>query len=198
MSRIRVRRPSAALVVASIALIVAMTGTAYAGLSIPKNSVGSTQLKNGAVTTAKIKAGAVTAKQVNLKKLGTVNAAKYAATAGTATNATVAATAASAQPTAFALVAANGALDTARTKNVGAASEVSPGTYCISGIPFTPAGGQATVAYANTTNQTAQLGVSPTAVANAGCPAGSQVVVFTQNPANSTASAAGFYAVFYG
>jgi hypothetical protein len=53
----RFAHPSPALVVATIALIVALGGTSYAALS--NNSVGSKQLENGAVGTAKLKNGAV-------------------------------------------------------------------------------------------------------------------------------------------
>jgi hypothetical protein len=53
-------RPSPALVVASIALFVALGGGAYAALKIPKNSVGTKQLKNNAVTSKKLAKGAVT------------------------------------------------------------------------------------------------------------------------------------------
>jgi hypothetical protein len=52
------RRPSPALVVAALALLVALSGTAYAATTLPKNSVGTTQLKNGAVTLPKIAASA--------------------------------------------------------------------------------------------------------------------------------------------
>jgi hypothetical protein len=64
MSRLHISRPSPALVVATIALIVAMGGTSYAALSLPRNSVGTKQLKNAAVTNAKIKKGAVGTKQI--------------------------------------------------------------------------------------------------------------------------------------
>jgi hypothetical protein len=37
-----------------IALFVALSGTAYAAVNLPKNSVGTNQLKNGAVTLKKI------------------------------------------------------------------------------------------------------------------------------------------------
>jgi hypothetical protein len=54
--RISIRRPSPALVVSSIALGLALGGTGYAtGLAVPKNSVGTAQLKTGAVTTKKVK-----------------------------------------------------------------------------------------------------------------------------------------------
>ena len=58
MERRLLRRPSAALVVATGALVVSLAGTGYA-LSIPANSVGAKQLKTNAVTSAKIKNGEV-------------------------------------------------------------------------------------------------------------------------------------------
>ena len=48
MARGRVTRPSAAMVVATLALIVAMGGTGYAAFTLPKNSVGTSQLRDGA------------------------------------------------------------------------------------------------------------------------------------------------------
>ena len=53
----RFGRPSPALVVSLIALFVALGGTSYAAFSLPKNSVGTAQLKTGAVTGSKLKAG---------------------------------------------------------------------------------------------------------------------------------------------
>src|SRR3954451_14637640 len=57
LSRIgsRARRPSPAMIVACIALVVAMAGTGYAALKLPKNSVGTKQLKKNAVTGKKVK-----------------------------------------------------------------------------------------------------------------------------------------------
>jgi hypothetical protein len=53
---ISVRRPSPALVISCIALLLALGGTGYATvLQVPKNSVGTAQLKNSAVTSAKVK-----------------------------------------------------------------------------------------------------------------------------------------------
>jgi hypothetical protein len=92
------RRPSPALVVSVTALIVALGGTSYAAFSVPKNSVGSKQLKKNAVTTKKIKIGAVTGQkianatitgtQIDLTKLGTVPSATHASSADSATHAT--------------------------------------------------------------------------------------------------------------
>jgi hypothetical protein len=53
MSRL-LRRLSYANVVATLALFVALGGGAYAATQLKKNSVGTKQLKNGAVTEAKI------------------------------------------------------------------------------------------------------------------------------------------------
>jgi hypothetical protein len=52
-------RPRYADVAATLALVLAMGGTAYAA-SLPAGSVGTAQLKNGAVTTPKLADGAVT------------------------------------------------------------------------------------------------------------------------------------------
>jgi len=54
MTSLRPRPPSAGLVVSIVALIVALGGTSYAAFTLPHNSVGTKQLKNKAVTLAKI------------------------------------------------------------------------------------------------------------------------------------------------
>jgi hypothetical protein len=60
MSRRFSRRPSPALVVACLALLVALGGTSIAAVSaLPSNSVGTAQLKANAVTGPKIKDGQV-------------------------------------------------------------------------------------------------------------------------------------------
>jgi len=76
--RHRLSRPSPALVIAIIALIISMGGTGYAAFTLPNNSVGTKQLKNGAVTAAKVKRHSLTGAQINLKTLGTVPAARDA------------------------------------------------------------------------------------------------------------------------
>ena len=49
-------RPSPSMVISLIALFVALGGTSYAAITlVPANSVGTRQLKNGAVSTAKLK-----------------------------------------------------------------------------------------------------------------------------------------------
>jgi hypothetical protein len=51
-------------VVATLALFIALGGASYAAIKLPKNSVGTKQLKRQSVTSAKIKKGAITAAQV--------------------------------------------------------------------------------------------------------------------------------------
>jgi len=73
MNKLRSRRPSPAMVVAVIALIAALTGTAYAaqrinGGAIVKQSIGGGKLKKKTLTGF----------QINTNKLGTVPFAKVA------------------------------------------------------------------------------------------------------------------------
>jgi hypothetical protein len=54
MSRLLRHRPSPSMIVALSALCIALGGSAYAAWNLPANSVGTKQLKNGAVTEAKL------------------------------------------------------------------------------------------------------------------------------------------------
>ncbi len=84
-------RPSPALLISIIALVMATIGTALAATNLPKNSVGSKQLKKNAVVTnkikkeavtgAKIKKNTLTGNNINLTTLGTVPSATSANTA---------------------------------------------------------------------------------------------------------------------
>lgn len=78
MKRLLSRRPSPAMVVAVIALVIAMVGTGYAASLLPKNSVGTKQIKKNAVTSAKVKNKTLIGKDINLNKLGTVPSANVA------------------------------------------------------------------------------------------------------------------------
>lgn len=55
------RRPSAALAVAVLALVVALGGTAYAAVKLPKNSVGAKQIAKNAVRSGEVKNGSIKA-----------------------------------------------------------------------------------------------------------------------------------------
>jgi hypothetical protein len=50
------------MVVACISLTVALGGTSYAAIKLPKNSVGTKQLKKNAVTPVKVRANAITSR----------------------------------------------------------------------------------------------------------------------------------------
>src|SRR3954447_5722180 len=85
-------------VVSLLALAIALGGSAYAAVSLPKNSVGTKQLKtravtnsklaNGAVTAAKVRPGSLTGKQINSTTLAQVPSAGHAGNADAASNAT--------------------------------------------------------------------------------------------------------------
>jgi hypothetical protein len=51
--------------VALLALFVALGGTSYAAMQLPRNSVGAKQLKRNAVTSAKVKNGSLRARDFN-------------------------------------------------------------------------------------------------------------------------------------
>jgi hypothetical protein len=99
MISFRPRRPSPAMVIALIALVVALGGTSYAAFNLPRGSVGTKQIKNGAVTTKKlhrgavsgasIQSGAVGSSQLDLSGVTVPNAANadHATSADHATNA---------------------------------------------------------------------------------------------------------------
>lgn len=55
-------RPSPSMVVASLALFVALSGTSYAVSQLPAKSVGTKQLKPNSVTGVKVKDGSLTAR----------------------------------------------------------------------------------------------------------------------------------------
>lgn len=59
MKKILRRLPSPAMVVACIALAVALGGTGYAAIKLPRNSVGTQQLRKNAVVASKLSARSV-------------------------------------------------------------------------------------------------------------------------------------------
>lgn len=78
MPRLRLRNPSPALVISCIALFVALSGSSYAVIVLPKNSVGTKQLRNNAVKSTKIANNQVTGADVNEATLGEVPSAASA------------------------------------------------------------------------------------------------------------------------
>jgi hypothetical protein len=116
MNSLRPRRPSPALVVSLIALLMSMGGTGYAALKLPRNSVGATQIRPDAVTGLKVKDHSLTGNDIDKAALGTVpsaanadhaTSADTALSASSATNATSATTATNATNAVKATDAAN-------------------------------------------------------------------------------------------
>jgi hypothetical protein len=56
-------------VLATLAVFIALGGTSYAVLELPRNSVGSRQIKPGAVDTSDIRANAIRSRQVKTRSL---------------------------------------------------------------------------------------------------------------------------------
>ena len=74
-------RPSPAMVVACLALLVALTGTSVAAVSaLAPNSVGTAQIRASAVTGAKIRANAVTAAKIKNRNVTGAKIARNAVT----------------------------------------------------------------------------------------------------------------------
>jgi hypothetical protein len=87
---------SYANVMATIAVFIALGGSAYAAGQIAKNSVGTRQLKKNSVTGAKVKNGSLTGADINASTLGQVPSAQNASSAVNADNSVTARTAATA------------------------------------------------------------------------------------------------------
>ena len=94
-------------VVSTLCLFLLLGGGAYAATKLPKNSVGSKQLKNGAVTGQKVAANTLTGANINASTLGTVPNATHASSADSASSATNSSHATSADNAGHATSAAN-------------------------------------------------------------------------------------------
>lgn len=209
MSHVRLRRPSPALVVAVVALVVALGGTSYAAFKvgtkdIKNGAVTAKKIKNGAVTTNKLAGKAVTGDKINLGTLGPVPSAT---TAGSATNASNANAlggvgAGSFAPVAYAHVLSNGAVDASQSKGI-TQSDVAlraVSAYCFSNLPFTPKAGSVAIDYGNDGNGFTELGqlqIAPPGTAATDCNPGESVEVATSSSPGTSAPEP-FYIVLYG
>jgi hypothetical protein len=150
MQRLRARRPSAAMTVAVIALIAALSGTAVAdnAVDFAKTKVlNGKNIKKKSIAGNKLRNNTVTGTQVNESKLGKVPSASKADSATSAGNADTldgvdsggfAKAGASAPPRAYARVNDDGSLDTANSFNViDSVLGTNPGRYCFK-LGFTP------------------------------------------------------------
>jgi hypothetical protein len=76
MRAIATRLPFPAMIVACVALVVALGGVSYAATVLPKNSVGTAQVKKKAITASKLRKNAVSGAKV---KDGTLTANDFGA-----------------------------------------------------------------------------------------------------------------------
>jgi hypothetical protein len=186
------RRLNYANVMATVALFVALGGSAYAAIQLPKNSVGPKQLKKNAVTTAKVKNGAITGAKINLPTLGTVPSATSAASATTAATASKASDsdALGGQPaSAYArstvvrsATVVGGALIAAKSEGITSKNllQTGEGIYCLKGLDPAPRTAVASV------DITAEQGstVATAIDADPGC----QVTIYTYKKDGTDAS----------
>jgi hypothetical protein len=195
-------RPSAAMVVALLALFVALGGTVYAastinGKSVKKNtlpgnrvktsSLPGNKLKKQTVAANRLKNETITGTQINEATLGKVPSA---ATADTAT------TALSASPPAYGHINANGSIDSANSHNIGSVTHPEEGVYCLSGIPVTP---HVILAEVDSFDGPGVTEASVLTSNFIGCPPGTNAEIVTYEPdtIEFTDYAGGFYVVIF-
>lgn len=180
------------MVVACVALIVALGGSAYAVSALPKNSVGTKQLKGNSVTSPKVKDGSLRKKDF---KTGDLPAGRPG-TPGTARG--------------YAEVKFDGTFDAARSKGVIDVRPPCASLPCTSPPPHAPNAAQCfklsfvaknAVATAGTSGATTIATVAlpsapPTPTFFDSCPAGYRAAqVYTVDIGNNP-TAATFYVVF--
>ena len=156
MTRMR-RHLSYANVASTLALIMALGGTAYAGATLARNSVGSAQLKRGGVANSDIRNNAVTSAKIRNRairaadlapgvvRVGATGPTGPAGPAGpTGATGPTGAQGEAGTAAAFARVQADGNLlpalgdFPATSKNILSVSRAAPGVYCVD-LAFRPA-----------------------------------------------------------
>jgi hypothetical protein len=164
---------------ALLALFVALSGSSYAALALPKASVGAKQLKKNSVTSPKVKPGSLLTSDFKASQRASLRGPQglqgpkgdngdkgdkgdkgEAGEAGSAL--------------AFAHVFENGNVDAIRSKGVtaGNVSHPATGVYCFAGLGFTPRNAVATPQFYSPPHM-----VSAYLAAYSSCPGGTQVSV---------------------
>jgi hypothetical protein len=131
---VTLRRPQPATVISCVALAVALGGTGWAAVTLPRNSVGPSQLRNGSVTSLKVRDESLLARDFRRGQLpagpaGPAGAAGPAGPQGPAGPRGATGLAGTAR--AYGLVGPDGVLDAAKSRNVVSVSHPGFGTYCI-------------------------------------------------------------------
>jgi hypothetical protein len=172
MERIR-SKLSPGVVVATIALILALTGVAVAGPQALVSSITKSKVK----TIAKKQAN----RQINRRAPGLKVASAQ-----------------SANPAAFAQVAADGTVAAANSKGLTQANLINSGPivgyYCFGNLPFAPRGGNVTLDWnSGDIDSVALIGLG----GNIECPAGTQLFVDVRKTDQTGSVQAGFFLTLY-
>jgi hypothetical protein len=203
MKGLHLPRPTASLIVACLALLVALAGTGVAAVTVvlPRNSVGNAQIQNNAVTSTKVKNGSLLRADFRAGQIpaGAVGPAGPAGPAGAAGPAGPAGAAGAAGPGAkWALVKSDGTI-VAQSGGITLTSKPAAGTYILDfGAAVT---GHLVVASSGLASDTAFRGTvsgGPCGGTAEGvvCPSGndtSHVIVFTDNPGETATQDHSFY-----
>jgi hypothetical protein len=193
MRKIRkiLRPPSPAMIVALLALCVALGGSAYAASKINGNNI-----RNGTISGKKLKNRTITSRQIDRR---TVSALKnrrglrgprgFRGSKGAKGDRGASGTA-----VAYAAVASDGTIDTARSKGIAQAnmSHTTTGVYCFVNLSFTPKNVVATLQPG--TDEVVYASI-PAPSPSLGCPAGA-VTVQVKHATAATNSNLGFYVAF--
>jgi hypothetical protein len=118
-------------VVAFVALFVALGGGAYAAIKLPANSVGTKQLKNGAVTSAKVKNGSLGVSNLSSSARASLRGSRGPTGPTGPTGATGPKGDLGPAGTARAYGYVDAANKLTRSKNVVKVQENGPGVYCV-------------------------------------------------------------------
>jgi hypothetical protein len=178
----RLRRPRHGTVVAYVALFAALGGTSYAAATLPRNSVGSSQIRAGSVTSSKLANFSVTSAKVRNGSLTAADFAKGQLPQGPAGPQGAAGPAgpAGSGAVAFANVAQDGTVVASQSQGLGTSNIVHnvAGGYCIAGLAQAPRNVQLTPQYGFNGAITANAALG----AAGQCAAGTQItVVLTSN-----------------
>jgi hypothetical protein len=169
MSLLRRLHPSPALVISCVALALALGGTSYAALRLPKNSVTTYQVKDFSLLARDFKRGQIPA--------GPAGPAGAEGPAGPQGPAGPAGPSGSAK--AYARVLGSGAVDTAHSRGV-TVSHPFTGVYCI-----TVTGGASNAVA--TRDSTSEPGLISAGVVLTRCPSGTSVEVRTFHTSGTAA-----------
>ena len=189
MSKLKLRQPSPAMVVALVALLAGLGGSAYAG-----SKIGSSQIKKNAITTNKIKNNAVTSSKIKKKAVTSNKIKKSAVTTNKIPDITITSEKIFA-PTLWAYVDGSNPPSILRGYGAVSVSRAGPGNYRVEFVPNDPSlDGIDFCSYSATaaevsSNRNAQADLDPTN--------NSRVLVRTRNPSTGTNTDTDFNVAVY-